>query len=119
MDMNGNMLVAMTGAMMADAEKTAQNTEKTALEVAALRQELVKVKAELEQSRQDFANYKAEQAEQRKADAAQGRLDKEQNRRDVYISTAFSVCFTLFLEHLPDVIRFVQLAVEKAAALLH
>lgn len=117
--MNNQMLIAMTGTMMEDAAQTARNTEATAKEVASLREELVRVKAELEQSRQDFASYKAEQDKQREADAAQGRLDKKQNRRDIYISAAFSVCFTLFLEHLFDIVRFIQLAVEKALSFLH
>lgn len=106
MDMNGNMLVAMTGAMMADAEKTAQSTEKTAREVTALRQELVKVKAELEHTRNDLACYKSEQKAQHDADAVKAVGDFKSTKRHNYCVTAFGCALTLLIEHFDEVCQF-------------
>lgn len=76
------------------------------------------VRIELETARNEFCHYKAQQAEQRKADAVQAEIDKKKQRCHEYILAAFTVCFTLFLEHIGDVVDFVQFAFESLVTLL-
>lgn len=102
------------GGMFGDMRDRTENGWK---DVSAIRSELEKTRSELEQTRNDFASYKAQQDEQRTADHEQAVVDQKKNRRDLYISTAFSVCLTLFLEHIPDIIRFFQRVLEFVRSL--
>lgn len=88
-------------------------------DVSAIRAVLEKTRGELEQTRKDIASYKAQQDEQRTADQKQAVVDQKKNRRDLYKSTALSVCLTLFLEHIPDIIRLFQHALEFFRSLSH
>ena len=112
MDMFQNTLTCMTGAMMADTEKTARHTEDTAREIASLR-------AELEQARQDLARYKAEQREQRETDSRQVYLNTKKAFRHDYCVGAFSVVITLAIEHLTELYNLLDLLIEFVGSLLH
>lgn len=78
---------------------------------------LAAVHAELEKTRNEFSDYKAQQAEQRKADAVQAEIDKKKQRRHELFVAAFTVAFTLFLEHIGDIVKIAKLAFEALVAL--
>lgn len=74
---------------------------------------------DIRRSVQQFSQQDAKQREQHIADSAQAAADKQQERRDLYISTVLGAALALLLEHLPDLVNLVQLAVEKALSFLH
>lgn len=82
-------------------KQTAQNTAAMAAQMAVMQREL-------EQVRQEVEELKAQQHRQHHADVMQREIDEKKNRHLQFISAAFSVGFTLFLEHIPDVIHFFQ-----------
>ena len=96
-----------------------------ALEEAALQsqidlaRELESVRSELQQTRNEFSDYKAQQDEYHRAEAAQTEIDKKKQRRHEFKLSAFTVCFTLFLEHIPDLINLFQISVKFVISLFH
>lgn len=89
----------------------------------SFRQQLLQVQQQaveaLERTRNEFSDYKAQQAEQHARDEDQRILDRKQSTRNQLICSALSVCLTLFLEHLPDVIGFVDVLLKSAFAFFH
>lgn len=62
--------------------------------------------SELEKLRKQVAKYRAEEDERHKAEAVQREKDGKKNFRNSIIVAAFSSAFTLFLEHINDIIHF-------------
>lgn len=91
-------------------QRTADAAEQQAAEIAVVRRELQK-------TREEFADYKRQQADQREADRAQAGIDKKKQFRHELFVAAFTVAFTLFLEHLGDVVKLAQLAFEALITL--
>jgi len=96
--------------------QSAAAAEKQTTEVEAIRRELEQTRRELKQTRNELADYKAQQNEYHRAEAAKAEVDKKQQRRHEFKLSAFTVCFTLFLEHIPDLVNLVKVAVESIVA---
>lgn len=92
-------------------------------QLSAFRQQLLdaeqKSAAALEYSAKEFADYKTQQDEQHARDEHQRILDRKQSTRNQLICSAFSVCLSLFLEHLPDVIRFMDMFFKSVWSFFH
>lgn len=82
-------------------------------------QSLEALQSELQQTRQELADYQANQAAQYQADCVQAGIDKKKDRRHMYICAAFSVCFTLLIEHISDVMRFAKIAFKSVLSFFH
>lgn len=85
-----------------------QLAERQAKAIESLREELSSIRSELERTRNDFARYKSDHDAQHESDADQ-RIKESDHlfRRDLKCA-AFSVLFSLFLEHLGDVFDFLK-----------
>ena len=75
------------------------------------------VRSELQQTRQDFAQYKADQDEQRRDDLAKADLKEKKIFHQQLKLSAFTVCLTLALEHIGDVIDFINLMIRLIVSL--
>ena len=106
-----------------EAEQRLSLDEALRAQEESFRQQLLQVQQQaaeaLERTRNEFADYKAQQAEQHARDEDQRILDRKQSTRNQLICSALSVCLTLFLEHLPDVIGFVDVLLKSALSLFH
>lgn len=106
-----------------EAEQRLSLDEALRAQEESFRQQLLQVQQQaaeaLERTRNEFADYKAQQAKQHTRDEDQRILDRKQSTRNQLICSALSVCLTLFLEHLPDVIGFVDVLLKSALSLFH
>ena len=66
------------------------------------------IKKDLQQTRQQMSNQQAEYDKNREADTLQRIKDKRQSFRHDFYVAAFSVAFTLFMEHFSDIGAFFQ-----------
>lgn len=66
------------------------------------------IKKDLQQTRQQMSNQQAEYDKNREADTLQRIKDKRQSFRHDFYVAAFSVAFTLFMEHFSDIVAFFQ-----------
>lgn len=92
--------------------------ESTAASLNSLAAELASLRSGLENTADELRDYKAQQTKQRDADIVQARIDKKKDRRNQFLVSAFTVAFTLFLEHLGDVEKFAKLALKAISSLL-
>lgn len=99
--------------------RSAEAAEKQSNEIGEIRSELRQTRQELEKTRQEFSDYKAQQDKYHRAEAAQAEIDKKQQHCHELKLSAFTVCLTLFLEHIPDFINLFKVAVESIVALFH
>lgn len=64
------------------------------------------------------ADEQAQQAEKDASDRAQVLSDKKKDYRHDFAVAAFGSAFTLFIEHVGDIIDFIEISVEKILTLL-
>ena len=100
-----------------DIIRSQQLQQKAVKSLDDLAAELASLRSGLEKTTDELREYKSQQAEQRKADHAQAVIDKMKDRRDQFLVAAFTVAFTLFLEHFCDVVKFAKFALESVRAL--